>query len=383
MARLNIVHIITKLELGGAQQNTLYSVMKHDRSKYNVFLVSGTEGLLVAKAKELKDCKVILLPGLKHEISLRHDLSCVFALKRLFKTEKIDLVHTHSSKAGILGRLAAYLAKVKMVVHTVHGFSFNEFQPALKRKIYIFFERLAAKHTNKLIVVSGTDIEKGLKAGVGKPGQYTLIHSGFDLKEFTALQNVAEVKKELGINPDFKAVGMVACYKEQKNPLDFVRMARIVKEKHPKTVFLLVGDGELRPEIEKLIDENNLKNDIILTGWREDIPRILHALDVFVLTSLWEGLPRVLPQAMCAKKPLVANAVDGSKEAVVDGKNGFLVAPRDYFSMAARVGQLLADEGLCKKMGETGFSMIKAWDQDEMVRKIEEEYEKIIKKELN
>ena len=114
MARLNIVHIITKLELGGAQQNTLYSVMKHDRSKYNVFLVSGTEGLLVAKAKELKDCKVILLPGLKHEISLRHDLNCVFALKKLFRTEKIDLVHTHSSKAGILGRLAAYMAKVKM-----------------------------------------------------------------------------------------------------------------------------------------------------------------------------------------------------------------------------------------------------------------------------
>ena len=373
--KLNVLHIITKLELGGAQQNTLYCLLKHDRSKYNVFLVSGTEGILVKKAQQLKDVKVILLPGLKHELSPWSDLRCFFTLRKLFKKEKIDLVHTHSSKAGILGRLAARLAKVKIIVHTVHGFSFNEFQPVLKKKLYIFLERLAAKYTDKLIAVTGMDIEKGLKAKIGKPEKYTVIYSGFDLNEFTTLQNNAETKKGLGIEDGYKVVGMVACFKPQKNPLDFVRMAGLVKEKHSKTRFLLVGDGELRPEIEKLIAEKNLQKDIIITGWREDVARFIHVLDVFVLTSLWEGLPRVLPQAMCAKKPLVASAVDGSKEAVIDGKNGYLAAPGDYFALAERVVQLLLDEKLCKKMGEAGFALSKAWDQDEMVKKIEAVYD--------
>ncbi len=373
--KLNVLHIITKLELGGAQQNTLYCLLKHDRSKYNVFLVSGTEGILVKKAQQLKDVKVILLPGLKHELSPWSDLRCLFTLRKLFIKEKIDLVHTHSSKAGILGRLAARLAKVKIIVHTVHGFSFNEFQPVLKKKLYIFLERLAAKYTDKLIAVTGMDIEKGLKAKIGKPEKYTVIYSGFDLNEFTTLQNNAETKKGLGIEDGYKVVGMVACFKPQKNPLDFVRMAGLVKEKHSKTRFLLVGDGELRPEIEKLIAEKNLQKDIIITGWREDVARFIHVLDVFVLTSLWEGLPRVLPQAMCAKKPLVASAVDGSKEAVIDGKNGYLAAPGDYFALAERVVQLLLDEKLCKKMGEAGFALSKAWDQDEMVKKIEAVYD--------
>ena len=373
--KLNVLHIITKLELGGAQQNTLYCLLKHDRSKYNVFLVSGTEGILVKKAQQLKDVKVILLPGLKHELSPWSDLRCLFTLRKLFIKEKIDLVHTHSSKAGILGRLAARLAKVKIIVHTVHGFSFNEFQPVLKKKLYIFLERLAAKYTDKLIAVTGMDIEKGLKAKIGKPEKYTVIYSGFDLNEFTTLQNNAETKKGLGIEDGYKVVGMVACFKPQKNPLDFVSMAGLVKDKYSKTRFLLVGDGELRPEIEKLIAEKNLQKDIIITGWREDVARFIHVLDVFVLTSLWEGLPRVLPQAMCAKKPLVASAVDGSKEAVIDGKNGYLAAPGDYFALAERVVQLLLDEKLCKKMGEAGFALSKAWDQDEMVKKIEAVYD--------
>ena len=370
----NIMHIITKLELGGAQQNTLYSVLKHDRSKYNVYLVSGMEGFLTDKAKQLKDVKVILLPELRHEISPINDLKCLFALKKIFKKEKIDLVHTHSSKAGILGRFAAKLAGVRMIIHTVHGFSFNDVQSALKKRFYIFFERLAAKYTDKLIVVTRVDIEKGLQAGVGEAGQYVLIRSGFDIAEFTAPRDVIETRKELGIAKDLKVVGMVACFKEQKSPLDFIRMAGLVKQKYAGVKFLLVGDGVLRPEIEKLIEEKNLKNDIILTGWREDVPRLLHAMDVFVLTSRWEGLPRVLPQAMCAKKPLVATAVDGSKEAVLDGKNGYLVSPGDCPAIAARVIELLLDEEMRKRMGEAGFSMVKAWDQDEMVRQIEELY---------
>ena len=169
-------------------------------------------------------------------------------------------------------------------------------------------------------------------------------------------------------------VGMVACFKPQKNPLDFVRMAALVKEKCPGTRFILVGDGELRPDIEKLIEEKGLKNDVILTGWRYDVAKLLYAFDVFVLTSLFEGLPRVLPQAMCAKLPLVATAVDGSREAVKHGENGFLVKPKDPVEMAARICELFADAELRKRMGAAGYAKASEWNQDEMVKKIEVVY---------
>ena len=370
----NVLHIITKLELGGAQQNTLYSVKKHNREKYNVFLIAGTEGILVEDAKKIENLKTYFLPELKHELSPYYDLKCLFALKKIFKEEKIDIVHTHSSKAGILGRFAAKMASVPVIIHTVHGFSFNDFQSFLKRSLYVLLERVAAKVTDKMIVVTKVDVEKGIKAKVGKTDQYTVIRSGFDLSEFTTPRDLSSIRKEFNIGKDTKTVGMVACLKPQKNPADFVRIAALLKEKHPGTKYFIVGDGEKRAEVEKLIAENNLKDVIILTGWRKDVAEFIQLFDVVVLTSLWEGLPRVLPQAMCARKPVVATAVDGSKEAVVDGVNGYLVAPKDYKAAAEKISALLFDEKLRKKLGENGYSMVGEWDQNRMVSDIEKLY---------
>ena len=172
------------MELGGAQQNTLYTVDKLDKEKYNVFLVSGTKGILIEEAGKLKGVKVILLSSLRHEISFLFDLICFFKLQKIMKENNIDIVHTHSSKAGILGRFAAFFSSVPIIIHTVHGFSFNDFQKLPVRILYILFERLAAVFTDKLIVVTKEDIKKGLKAKVGKEGAYTLIHSGINIEEF-------------------------------------------------------------------------------------------------------------------------------------------------------------------------------------------------------
>ncbi|MCX5777538.1 MAG: glycosyltransferase family 4 protein [Candidatus Firestonebacteria bacterium] len=382
MKKINVLHLITKLELGGAQQNTLYTVKKHNREKYNVFLIAGAEGLLVEDAGRIENVKTCFIPELKHELSPFYDLKCLFLLRNIFKKEKIDIVHTHSSKAGILGRFAAKIAQVPVIIHTVHGFSFNDFQNILKKKLYIFLERIAAKITQKLVVVTKRDQEKGLKAGVGKKGQYVVIKSGFDLAEFSILKDLSLIRKEFNISGETKTVGMVACLKAQKNPAAFVKMSALVKLRHPGVKYFIVGDGEKRAEVEKLIDEYNLTNDIILTGWRKDVAGFIQLFDVVVLTSLWEGLPRVLPQAMCAKKPIVATAVDGSKEAVIDGVNGYLAPPLDYGAMAARVSELLSSEGLRKKMGENGFLMAGEWDQDKMVKAIEEVYEEILSKNV-
>jgi len=375
MKKINVLHIITKLELGGAQQNTLFTVKQHDREKYNVFLVAGPEGLLVEEAKKTANLKTYFLPELKHELSPFYDFKCLFRLKKIFKDEKIDIVHTHSSKAGILGRLAAKMAKVPVIIHTIHGFSFNDFQNFFTKNLYIFLERQAAKISSKLIAVTKVDIEKGLKAGVGSAEKYVLIRSGFDLTEFTVLRDTSSLRKEFGLNEGTKTVGMVACLKPQKNPADFVRMAALVRLAHPNAKFILVGDGEKREEVEKLITEHNLKNEIILTGWRKDVAGFIQLFDVVVLTSLWEGLPRVLPQAMCAGKPVVATAVDGSKEAIIDGVNGYLVPPKDFRAAAAKVNMLLADENLRKSLGQNGKSRAGEWSQDKMVTAIEELYE--------
>ncbi|MEI6846126.1 MAG: glycosyltransferase, partial [Candidatus Firestonebacteria bacterium] len=191
---------------------------------------------------------------------------------------------------------------------------------------------------------------------------------------FTVLRDTSALKKEFGLNEGTKTVGMVACLKPQKNPADFVRMAALVRLAHPNAKFILVGDGEKRAEVEKLIAEHNLKNEIILTGWRKDVAAFIQLFDVVVLTSLWEGLPRVLPQAMCAGKPVVATAVDGSKEAVIDGVNGYLVAPKDFRAAAAKVNMLLTDENLRKSLGQNGKSRAGEWSQDKMVTAIEELY---------
>jgi len=373
----NILHIITKLELGGAQQNTLYTVKKHDREKYNVFLIAGAEGLLVEDAKKIENLKTYFLAELKHELSPFYDIKCLFALKKIFKNEKIDIVHTHSSKAGILGRIAAKMAGVPVIIHTVHGFSFNDFQNFLTRNFYILLERIAASFTSKLIVVTKIDIEKGLKAKVGKREQYALIRSGFDLTEFSAPRDLLYLKKEFKLEDGVKTVGMVACLKAQKNPADFVRMAALLKKKHPAVKYFLVGDGEKRAEVEKLIAENNLTDDMILTGWRKDVAGFIQLFDVVVLTSLWEGLPRVLPQSMCAGKPIAATAVDGSKEAIIDGVNGYLVPPKDYTAMAEKVDLLLSSPALREQMGASGSKMSGEWDQNKMVDAIEEIYGKV------
>lgn len=371
---VRVLHIITKIELGGAQQNTLDTVKYLDRNKYELYLVSGTEGLLVDSAKKIKDAKIVLLSELKHKINPVYDFLCFLKLVILFKKEKIDIVHTHSSKAGILGRFAAKLAGVKIIIHTIHGFSFNKFQNFFVRNLYIFLERITASFTDKLIVVTTKDIEKGLSQKVGYKELYTVIRSGIDIDKFKNTKiDILSKKEGLNIkNSLWNVVGMVGCFKPQKAPLDFVRVAELVIKRLPNTYFVLVGDGELRKEIESLILKLNLKENFILTGWRNDVAEIIKLFDVFVLTSLWEGLPRSILQAFALKIPVVATDVDGSAEIVEDGKTGFLVDTGDYKKISERVIQLLQDKELSERLATSGFDKLTTeFDYKEMVKNID------------
>jgi glycosyltransferase involved in cell wall biosynthesis len=383
--KFNLLHFVTKLELGGAQQSILYALKNFDRNHFRVFLVSGTEGFLVEEALRLPRTQVILLPGLKHPIRPPYDLATLAHLTKILRRHKIDLVHTHSSKAGIIGRVAGRIAGVPAIVHTIHGWSFNDYQRPLERKFYIGLERLTAKFTDRLIVVSATDIDKGLEEGIGRPEQYQMVRCGIEIDKFQYTRiNIRKKREELGILSGGPLIGMIACFKPQKAPLDFIRAAGIVNRQFPRANFLLVGDGILRPQIESWIAQMNLNSQVILSGWREDIPEILASIDMLVLSSLWEGLPRVFLQAMAAGKPIVATAVDGAREVILDGVNGYLVPPRQPEKLAEKIMELLTHPRRAKKMGMQGRKLLNSsFDIDHMVRKLEEIYLYLLEEKLS
>jgi len=357
MPKVRILYVITKLELGGAQKQLLTLINRLDHEKFLPFLFTARDGLLVQEALSIRGLTLKKSKCLERPINPGKDLLALAEIYFFIKKNKIDIVHTHSSKAGILGRWAARLTKVKVILHTVHGWSFNDYQSTLKRKLFIYLEKITARFTDRLIVVSNHDKIKGLENRIGRAEQYCLIRYGINYEEFQNLRS-QNLKKELSINSTSLTVGMISCFKPQKSPQDFIRVAALVNQIMPDVKFLLVGDGILRRSIETKIKKLKLQNNVILTGWRRDIPKILSTINVFMLTSLWEGLPITVLEAMIASKPVVVTDTGGVSEVIQEGKTGFLVTPSDTKKMAAKLISILKDEGLRETMGQNAKAFL-------------------------
>jgi glycosyltransferase involved in cell wall biosynthesis len=349
---ITLLYIVTKLELGGAQKQLLTLIKQLDKNKYNIYLITAKEGLLLPVASSLNGLTIKRSRFLDRPINPLKDILALIEIYWFIKKNAIRIVHTHSSKAGIVGRLAAKLAKVNIIFHTVHGWSFNDYQAVMKRKIFLLLERFAAKFTDRLIVVSCCDKQKGLENFIGTEDKYFLIRYGIDQSEFKRSHDYIGIRKELKISATDTVVGMIACFKPQKSPQDFIKLAYAVKETFPSVKFVLVGDGILRKKIENLISGLNLKSQVLLTGWRKDVPMVLAAMDIFVLTSLWEGLPIVVLEAMASAKPIVVTDTGGVGEVINDGKAGFVVPPGDTKKMVEKLALLLHDGDLRRRMGQ-------------------------------
>ncbi len=387
---IRVVHIITKLELGGAQENTLYTLGHLDPARFSGLLVTNPDGLLVADA--LKDGRYgkRFVRSLVREVRPARDGIALGALVGILRRELSEargrlgagippvIVHTHSSKAGILGRAAARIAGVPVVIHTVHGFGFHPRQRPGVRRFYVALERLAARWTTHVIAVSQADLDEGVALGLFARARASLIRSGIEIARYagTGVDRDAAVRS-LGFDSARPLVGMVACLKPQKNPVDFVRVAALVARSVPEAQFLLAGDGVLRPAVEEAVRRSGLGGRFRLLGWRRDIDRIIPILDVLVLTSLWEGLPRVFPQAMAASRPVVAYRVDSAAEAVTEGVTGHLVDPGDYAGAADRITRLLLDPALARRMGAAGRERVGEFDAGLMVRSQEVLYDRL------
>jgi glycosyltransferase involved in cell wall biosynthesis len=374
MSRLRVFHAITMLELGGAQRNTLDTVARLDRRRFEVALACADRGELLEEARALPATSLFPLRHLRREVNPPADLLAWWELRRAIRTFQPHLVHTHSSKAGILGRAAARAEGVPLVVHSIHGFGFGPHQHPLVRRAFQAAERRAAAWTTAFIAVSRANLEEGLGLGLFTREKVHLIRSGIDLAAFRQAAGGEAVRAELGIPATAPLVVQVACFKPQKAPERFVELARRVVERVPSAYFLLVGDGERRPILERQRDAAGLSGRLLLPGWRRDIPALLAAATVLTLTSRFEGLPRAVVEALAAGVPVVAMAVDGVGEVVRDGINGFLVAEGDVETQAARVAAILTDPQLREALAQRAGEGLEAFDREVMVAQQEALY---------
>ncbi|MBN1993496.1 MAG: glycosyltransferase family 4 protein [Anaerolineae bacterium] len=377
-SRVKVLQVITRLIIGGAQETVMLvaDMLDPDRFEVDVFSgpQTGPEGSLIDSIRQ-RGISLTIEPTLVREINPLKDLRAFFRLVRFIKRNRYTIVHTNSSKAGILGRWAAWLAGAPVIVHTVHGWGHHEYQHPLVRRLYIILEKLSLFITKQLVVVSPLNIKKGLADGIGRPEDYVVIRSGIELDRFGHPGVApAQTRAALNIAVDAPVVGTVTRLSPQKAPLDFVQAAGIIASSAPEARFVLVGGGPLRAQVEAEIARLGLAERFVLTGLRRDIPELMAAFDIFVLSSLWEGLPRVLPQAMATGLPIVATAIDGNAEAITDGVNGRLVPPGDVAALAQAVLDLLQNPQVAAAMGAAGRQRAAEFGAQKMANEIAELY---------
>ncbi|MBA2325900.1 MAG: glycosyltransferase [Actinobacteria bacterium] len=377
-SRLKVLQVITHLDVGGATEAAANACAHVDRQSFDSTLVSGPppegQGDYTERFRAL-GLRVMTVPGLQRAIHPARDRQALHHLRRLFREEEPDIVHTHSSKAGVLGRLAAHREHVPAVLHTVHGWSFHEHMASSTRAIYRRLERRAAKWCTRLVTVSYLDRAKGLAAGIGTPEQYTTIRDLNDLAPYTAGAGTGSVARaRFGLSADGPIIGTVGRLSDQKAPLTWMRAAAAIAGRRPDAGFVMVGDGPLRADVEQLAAELGVSDQLVLTGLRDDVPSLLPAFDVFLLTSRWEGLPLVIPQAMAAEVPVVATTADGNQEIIRDGANGTLVAPEDPDAAAAAVLALIDDPELRYRLVTTARETATEFSLEQTIPKLEALY---------
>ncbi|HPW55213.1 MAG: glycosyltransferase family 4 protein [Thermoanaerobaculaceae bacterium] len=378
MRRARVLHAITMLELGGAQRNTLDTCAMLDRGRFEVGLACADRGELLAEARALADVRRYELRHLRREVRPWLDFEAFRELRAAIREFAPDLVHTHSSKAGVLGRAAARAERVPVIVHSIHGWGFGSHQSAAVHATFLAAERVAARWTSHFVAVSRANLEQGVELGLFGREQASVIRSGIDLEAFRCASGGEQVRSELGIPAGVPLVVQVSCLKPQKAPERFVALAAALAPRFPDAHFVLVGDGELRSKLEVARAAAGLEGRLHLPGWRRDVPAVLDAATVVTLTSRFEGLPRVVVEALAARRVVVAMAVDGVREVLRDGINGYAVAPGDEAVLAERVAELLTDPSLRARLSAPADEGLEAWDRTLMVRQQEELYARLL-----
>jgi len=387
---LKIAHIITRLILGGAQENTLITCKELAARGHDVTLITGPalgpEGELFEQTKKQK-FKTIVIDSLRRQINPLYDILAYNQLKKLLAEIQPDIVHTHSAKAGILGRYAAYQLKIQnsklKIIHSVHGLSFHKYQNCLLNKFYIAAERMAVKKTDAFICVADAMTGKSLAAGIGKPAQYTTAYSAIEEDLFLnpiPEQQQKDFRRKYDIPDNAVVLVSIARLFHLKGHKYIIESAKNLAERFENCIWLFVGDGILKDSLQKQIADFGIVDRFRFTGLLpvEKMPLVLQSSDILVHCSLREGLARVLPQAMLCGKSVISFDIDGAGE-VVNPDTGRLIEPENIEQLTQACAELTANENLRLKLGSAGRDFVKEkFSPKTMVDAIEKVYERLL-----
>jgi glycosyltransferase involved in cell wall biosynthesis len=381
--RLKLCHVHLLSIMSGPQRWSIefFNCLPPDR--YELSVVVGEPGEF-QRYLEARGIEVEIVPSLVREISLLKDVRAVLDLVRLLRRKRYDIVHTHSSKPGILARLAARLAGTRAVVHHVQGFAFHEFSSRLTRTTFSMIEALGARLSDHVIFVNDEEREWAVSQGIVSADRCCTIFNGADLATYSLdarakLRDAA--RAQLGIGPGQGMIAYVGRLWEQKHPQMLVATLAELVEHHPELdpVLVIAGDGPMRDEVASAAEVCELAERVRILGWRGDIPHVMAAADVLFLPSLWEGLPLTLVEAACMGTPAVATDIKGNREAIVAGQTGLLIPPKDPVAAAAALAQILGSPAATARMAQAAAERgRRLYDTRDMARRVEDIYLQIL-----
>jgi glycosyltransferase involved in cell wall biosynthesis len=384
---MRVTHIITRLVIGGAQENTLATIRGlRTKPDVEVKLIAGPtigpEGSLENNAAEIPGLLTIV-PELVRPVHPLKDFIALRKLEKILCEQKPDLVHTHSGKAGVLGRLAAKRAGVPVIIHHIHGPSFGSFQGALANFVFTAAEKYAARVTDHFFCSAAAMTKIHLAAGIGRPEMFTRIFSGFNLQPFFNATNDLALRRQLGLDENHFVIGKIARIFRLKGHADLLAAFAKIIPQVPHARLLFVGDGSLRGEMEKQVHALGLDGKVIFAGLVPpgEVARYVGIMDCVAHLSHREALSRALPQALAAGKPVVAYDFDGADEVCLENKTGFIVHIGDTDAAAQRLLQLANDSALRNRFGRAGaFFVRENFSVEKMVNDQYDVYQKLMER---
>lgn len=377
--KIKLAHLVTNFALGGAQDYLLTIIRNLDLNKFELFIFGRMEGERIEAIKKLEGVKNFDVPSLSREISPFKDIKAIFQVYKLCKKHNIEILHTHSSKAGVVGRISARLVGTIATVHTIHGFSFHNFMNWGRKKFFIFLEKIMSYLTDALLLVSETERKIAIKLKF-KPKRYMeTIYNSVDFEPFGIDIDRESFRKNLGYCNSDIIIGFTGRFSQQKALHILIKAFSNINNSYKNTKLLLVGDGDLRSELEFLCENLNIKDKVLMTGFQSDVAPFYKIMDIFVMTSLWEGLSRCLTEAMYSKLPVIVTDVGGTVDAVRNGETGWLIKPNDVDSVVAALNETLKQPELRRKMGENAFKWARSnFNTNENTKRISELYFKLL-----
>ncbi|MBW6486205.1 MAG: glycosyltransferase family 4 protein [Syntrophobacterales bacterium] len=386
--KIKVIHIITRFDKGGSAENTFLTVCGLDKERYQVALVTGTlsgtnsndpENIAIAaNIAELKanGVRLIFVPSLVRELNPVADLRAFLSLCKIIRREKPDIVHTHTSKAGMLGRWAARLCRVPAVIHTPHGHVFwGYFNPA-KTRLFIMLERWTARITDALIMLTPQELQDHLGWGIAPREKFTVIHSGVNLKKFSSAQSRSDRKRAISEVPEnMVVIGTVGRLTAIKGQDVLIRAFAELKQAGEDVFLVLLGEGERRGELEEMARHLQISDSVMFLGWRPEVAAVMASFDIFCLPSLNEGMGKVIVEAMAMGLPVVASNVGGIKDLVRKGENGLLVPPGDATALAKALSLLCSAPQERRRMGDAGRLLAPSYSSEAMIKKVDRLYE--------